>query len=280
MKYKLLAIDLDGTLLTTNKKLPKENIKVLRLLYKKGIEIVIATGRRYWSAKEFVKKLDIDLVVMANNGNIARRIQDDKVLISKYLDRNDFITLVKESNRLGLNPIMYVDHYEEGYDLIIELDDEKKKYSPYISKNIFRHKEIDDILKYDGNKTLAVCYEGDYETLEYFQNKLKKEYPSKFNTHIMNNNSKIGPLLEVMNPLGSKWLSLKKYAEDKGIAANQIVAIGDDNNDIEMIEKAGLGIGMKNSTQEVKAVADIITKKTNDEAGVAYILKDIFNICI
>ncbi|WP_427340143.1 HAD family hydrolase [Caloranaerobacter sp. DY30410] len=278
MNYKLLAIDLDGTLLTDDKRILEENKEVLTTLSKKGLEIIIATGRRYWSAKNFAKELGIELTILANNGNIIRRISDDKVLVANYLEREDFNRIVKKGREMGLYPILHVDHYEEGYDLLIEEDEEGIKYSNYVKKNIIRHKKLKNILDYEESKILVICYENSYETLRKFEEKIHKEYPQKFNTHILINGSDIGPILEIMSLKGSKWLSLKDYAKDKGIDESQIIAIGDDNNDVEMVEKAGLGIAMKNGTDKIKKVADIVTKKTNNEAGVSQILREIFRI--
>jgi len=278
MRYKLIAIDLDGTLLTDKKMLLEENIKVLQILNSKGIEIVIATGRRYWEAKSFAEKLKINPVILSNNGTIVRNMLDDKVLATKYLDKESFYDLIKEGRKRGLYPILHVDHYDEGYDIIIELDKSDNRYSTYLSKVLTRFEQTDDLLNYKEPKILSVTYTGDIEKLEEFQKEIELTFSHKYNSHIMNNLTKIGPLLEIMNPQGSKWISLIEYAREKGIEDKSIVAIGDDNNDIEMIKKAGLGIAMRNSSIGVKEVADITTDKTNNEAGVADVLKRIFKI--
>lgn len=278
MDYKMIAIDLDGTLLNDKKELNDINIEVLRKINSLGVEVVIATGRRYSSAKELVKPLNIDLVIMANNGNIIRNSWDDKILITKYLNRDDFYSLVEEGKKRGLYPITHVDHFEEGYDMMIELDLDDEKYSPYIESNLTGYKKIEDFLKYDKDKVLAVCYTGDNNMLKDFEDYIAKNYPNKYNSHIMSKLTVAGGLLEIMHPKGSKWLSLKDYAKDKGIKPKEIIAIGDDNNDIEMVKSAGLGIAMKNASDNLKAVCDITTDLTNNEGGVGYILKKIFNI--
>lgn len=278
MNYRLIAIDLDGTLLNDEKQIPNNNVNILRNINNIGVEIVIATGRKYRSAKELIKALELNLVVMANNGNIARNTTNDKVLVTKYLNPADFYTLVKEGRKEGLHPIVHVDHYNEGYDIIIELDAEELKYSPYMSKNLDNYKSVDDFLNYKDAKVLAVCYVGNTEKLEKFQQIIRNECPNKYSSHIMSKLTIAGGLLEVMNPLGSKWLSLREYALEKGIRPEEIIAIGDDNNDIEMIKKAGLGIGMKNGSHGAKEAADIITDKSNNEGGVGEILKKVFKL--
>lgn len=278
MSYKMIAIDLDGTLLDENKRIHRENIDVLRRLHNNGVEIVIATGRRYWSAKRLVKEIGIDLVIMANNGNIVREIFDDKLLLTKYLELDDFYTLVRESRKKGLYPVVHVDHYHEGYDMMIELDIDNIKYSSYMTKNQDRYKRIDDFLNYKEAKVLVACFAGDVKELEEFDQRIKALYPNKYHSHIMTKLTTVGGLLEIMNPLGSKWISIKEYASNKGVNPEEIIAIGDDNNDIEMIRGAGLGIGMKNGSPRVKEVADIITDKFNNEAGVGDILKKVLKL--
>ncbi|WIV13842.1 Cof-type HAD-IIB family hydrolase [Proteiniborus sp. MB09-C3] len=278
MYYKLVAIDLDGTLLTEEKRIPTKNADVLRKLSDSGVEIIIATGRRYWSARKFMKEIDMDLTVVANNGTIIRSMHNDKAILNKYLDKEDFYTLIKEGRKRGLYPVIHVDHFDEDYDIIIELDKEHKKYSSYLYDIPDRYKQIEDLLFYEDPRVLSVVFPGDINLLKEFHGLLNDTHRDKYCSHILTSLSKVGPILEIMGPLGSKWKTLSDYATQKGITREEIVAIGDDDNDIEMIQNAGLGIGMKNSSSGVKKVADIITEKTNDECGVGDILTKIFRL--
>lgn len=278
MKYKLIAIDLDGTLLDDEKKIPTENIKVISDLIDIGVEVVIATGRGYMSAKNLVLPLKRKLTIVANNGTIIREMKDDRVLIKKYLNVDDFRLLLVEGRKRGLHPVLHVDHYEEGYDLMFELEKDDLNYTTYLSKVTDRYIKMDDLLDYKNPRILSIVYISEIEALRDFQALLLDNYSNKFNTHILDNLTKVGPILEIMHPRGSKWLSLLEYAKEKNINSDEIISIGDDTNDIEMIKKAGLGIGMKNCSYRVKETADIIINRTNNEAGVAYILSEIFNL--
>ncbi len=278
MNYKLVAIDLDGTLLTEEKRIPSKNADVLRALLDRGIEIIIATGRRYWSARKFMREINMNLTVVANNGTIIRSMDNDKAILNKYLDREDFYALVREGREKGLYPIIHVDHFDEGYDILIELDKEHEKYSSYLYDIPDRYKQIEDLLLYENPRVLSVVFPGDINLLKDFYGLLNETHKDKYCSHILTSLSKVGPILEIMGPLGSKWKTLSDYARQKGINEEEIVAIGDDDNDIEMIQNAGLGIGMKNASPGVKKVADIITEKTNDECGVAHVLTNIFKL--
>ncbi|SDZ22332.1 hypothetical protein SAMN05660462_02275 [Proteiniborus ethanoligenes] len=278
MKYKLVAIDLDGTLLTEKKSVPSENAKVLKALSDKGIEIVIATGRRYWSARHFMEQIGLELIVVANNGSILRNMKDDSLILQKYLDKDDFYTLIKEGRKRNLFPIIHADHFDQDYDIIIELDKQDEKYSSYLHDIPDRYKTIEDLLLYENPRVLSVVFPGELNRLKEFYDALNMYYDEKYCSHILTSLTKVGPILEIMGPLGSKWKTLLDYAKKKGIKKEEIIAIGDDDNDIEMIKNAGLGIGMKNASPGVKQVADIITDKTNDEHGVGHILTKIFNL--
>ncbi|CCQ98607.1 putative Cof-like hydrolase [[Clostridium] ultunense Esp] len=276
--YKLIAIDLDGTLLDDNKNIPEENLKLLKELIDNGYEVVIATGRRYWSAKQLVKNIDRPMVILANNGNIVRDTKDDQIIIKKYLDLKDFKTLIQEGKERGLYPIIHVDQYEEGIDLIIEMDKAHKKYYNYVAQSEERYKKVENYLEIKEDKILAVVYAGSKEKLESFHFHINERYPNRYSSHIMENIVVADALLEIMNPLGCKWLSLSEYAKEKGIAERQIIAIGDDNNDAQMVKNAGCGIAMKNASERVKKVANIITEKDNNESGVAFELRKILDL--
>ncbi len=274
--YKLVAMDLDGTLLNDKKEITQENLKLINTLENKGYEVVIATGRRYWSAKDLTREIKSDITILANNGNVVRNSRDDKDIITKHLDINSFRTIMKEGKNRNLYPIIHVDDFHGGIDIIIELDKDDKNYYDYMEKNK-RFIQVDNYLDIQ-KKILAVVYVGDKATLNNFRIDLLNKYPNLCNAHIMENISIAEVLLEIMHPEGTKWLSLLEYASSKNIKAEEIIAIGDDNNDIEMLQNVGLGIAMKNATKGVLSVANHITEKNNNESGVAFELRRVLNL--
>ncbi len=276
--YKLIAIDLDGTLLTDNKDITKENLKTIHHLIDRGYEVVIATGRNYYSARYLTKEIKDPLTYIANNGNIVRNSIDDKVLLSMYVEPDNCKIILQEGQSRGLHPIIHVDYYEEGYDIILDEDGVSKYYQNRHPKNIVRHKKVESYFTNRLDRVLAMVYPGDRDLLLDFHNTINKKYPNRFNSHVMENVIMAEALLEIMNPMGTKWNTLEKYSKSKGIKPSEIIAIGDDNNDIEMIKNAGLGIAMKNGSKLVKNNAKIITEKNNNESGVAFELKRVLNI--
>ena len=276
--YKLIAIDLDGTLLDDHKEISKENIQLINKLIERDYEVVIATGRRYWSAKELTKTINKPLVILANNGSIVRETKKDRILFEKHLNIEDFRTVVGSGKERNLHPIIHVDNYENGYDLIVEMDIENQAYGNYFNKDEKRYKKVQSYLEIEDEKVLAVVYLGSKADMKDFYLDINKNYPNKYNVHIVENIRAAEALLEIMNPLVCKWQSLQEYARERGIKESEIIAISDDNNDFPMIKNASLGIAMKNASKNVKSVADIITEKDNNKSGVAFELKKILKL--
>lgn len=279
MDYKIVAIDLDGTLLTDSKEVTDENIEVLRALSQRGVDIVIATGRRYYSAKEFVKRLGMDdVTILANNGTIVRNMSNDELVVYKYFDDYDFYSLIEEGKKRKLHAVTHVNKYLEGYDMVGEYSSKDDRYGNYLHEAGNRYRKVNDLLQYEKPNTLAVVYPGELEMLNRFKAEVEEKFYGKFNIYLMQKLVGVSPILEIINSGGSKWIALCDYANQRGVRAEEIIAIGDDNNDLEMIEKSGLGIGMKNGSEEVKAAADIVTVQDNNNSGLAKVLREVFNI--
>lgn len=273
----MVVLDLDGTLLNDEKQISEKNIYILNELNRNDIKIIIATGRNYFMAKALTEKIkNIKPVILANNGAITRYSHNDEIVEYNYLDSFEFEKIYKEGLKHNLHPILHVDEYSNGYDLIYEKKNYEEAYKGYIKKDYNRAKHIKfDLEKI--NNILSVCYFDEYNKLHSFSNEINKINNGNFNT-ICNRNVSKRALLEFLHPEGCKWSALKKYASQLNISADEIIAIGDDNNDIELLKNSGLGIAMLNGTDESKKAAKVISKYDNNNSGVYYELKYIFNI--
>ncbi len=276
MDYKMVVLDLDGTLLNDEKTISDKNVYILNKLHKQGIHIVIATGRNYYMAKILTERLILTKpVILANNGAVVRRYVNDEFIESNYLDYSLFEKIYELGLKHNLNPIIHVDEYHQGYDLIYECENYEEAYLGYI-KNDFKRTKHKRFKEEEINNILSVCYFNEYNKLINFKNEIEK-IPGEFNI-ILNQNLRSQSLLELLNINGCKWCALKKYIDGLGIDKNQVIAIGDDNNDIELIANSGLGIAMKNATDGIKYAADLISRFSNNESGVYYELSEIFKI--
>lgn len=276
--YKLIAVDLDGTLLTDNKEITEENLDTIHFLIELGYEVVVATGRSYYSARRLTDDIKDPLVYIANNGNVVRNSIDDSLLSSLYLPHGDCEAILREGNNRELNPIVHVDYYQEGYDIILDKDGLSKYYDNRLSDNIIRYRKVEDYFSQNLDRVLAIVYPGDRDILMDFHLTINRLYPNRYNSHVMENVVMSDALLEIMNPMGTKWNTLRQYALSKDIKPYEIIAFGDDNNDIDMIKNVGLGIAMRNGSELVKNSAKIITERDNNNSGVAFELKRVLSI--
>lgn len=275
---KLIAIDLDGTLLDDRKSIPQQNVLIIRRLVEAGYQVVIATGRRYYSAKKLTETLGGHFVILANNGNIVRNTDDDRLIISKFLDSDSYRDLLTEAESYGLRGIVHVDMYSQGIDMVLEKDDKNKDHLKYITERDSRYLLLPRKELLGLERVLAVVYPGASKALRDFRTRVDKKYPERYSSHVLENINITEAMYEAMNPGGSKWKTLYEYAQLNGIKREEILAIGDDNNDVEMILNAGIGIAMKNGSQLAKDAADIITERDNDHAGLADALIEALKI--
>src|SRR5699024_5862965 len=180
----MIAIDLDGTLLTDEKNIYKKNLNTLDELIKKGYEIVIATGRNYYSARQLTAKMNNHITYLANNGNIARHSENNRDIFCKLLDEDSYKVILEEGEARGLDPIIHVDYFHEGYDVILNT---KSAYMEYYKNHVkgkkHRYKAIENYFDPCIDKILAIVYPGDQKVLKEFNSYIKNKFPNKFNTH-------------------------------------------------------------------------------------------------
>ncbi|MFZ5633598.1 MAG: HAD hydrolase family protein [Bacillota bacterium] len=133
-------------------------------------------------------------------------------------------------------------------------------------------------MQYREKLVLLMCFMDEERILKEFETCLREKFNKLIHSHILTTLTRIGPVLEIMNPAGTKWKTLLEYAGTLKITPAEIVAVGDDNNDIEMIKNAGLGVAMQNATGKVKSAARVITRYSNNDDGAARELASIFNL--
>lgn len=277
MNYKMIVTDLDGTLLNDDKKISDEDVFVLNRLHNKGVQIVIATGRNYFMAKNLITQIkNINPVILANNGAIIRKSETDEVLEQNYLNYKFFEEIYQQGLKYELNPIIHVDEYLNGYDIIYENENIDEVYLGYI-KNGDRRTKLKKFTQNEINNILSVCYLSDLQELHNFYNEINKINDGKFNS-ICNLNIGKRAMLEFLHLDGCKWRALKKYAESLNIEPESIISFGDDNNDIEMLKNSGLGISMINGSRDCIKAGDKTSEFDNNNSGVSKEIRKYFHI--
>lgn len=275
MKYKLVAIDMDGTLLDSEGFISNENADTIKRLTDKGVRFVIATGRNDVLVKDYIFELGITTPIIGCNGATVRDLINDVLYSVNPIDRKTVEELFKYllENDIIFKPFTL----KKGYAFNQEIID----YSLFFLNNTYK-KPLSEQVGYEL-----------IEDIEAFTSKLLNEQIIKI-VLVQEDNEKLLELqeklrafdgidiyrashafLDIMAKGVSKGSALQSYAEKLGIDREEIVAIGDSENDLSMIKYAGLSVAMENAEELIKENSDFITK-SNNESGVSYALKKIF----
>jgi Cof subfamily protein (haloacid dehalogenase superfamily) len=265
VNIKLIAIDLDGTLLDSKKRLSDVNRKVLIQCIQKKIWIVPCTGRTLYGIPKEVKDISGIRYAITTNGAVIEDMEEKTVIGTRMLSREHALELLRlvdsyhvmydpYIDRRGITEPRFYEHLSE-YSLTVELQ-EMVRMTRDVCPNI-----IEFVEKNDQPVEKINLFFPDMEDRARRRAELEKRGDILVTSSIPNN-------LEI-NAIGAtKGEAILRLASHLGISEKQIMAIGDGENDFSMIQKAGIGVAMKNGSKELYAAADYITD-TNDENGVA-----------
>jgi len=259
---KLIALDLDGTLLTTDKKLTNRTKATLKAAREQGVKVVLTTGRPLKAMDFFLKELgtdghDDEYTITFNGGLVQKNT-------GEILDKTVFY---EETEKLGIP----LDAISEGTVYQIQSDQESlyAQFNPALTFVPTAFEDLSSQVTY--NKCVTAFPQ---ESLDAAIQKISPELYDQYEIF------KSRELLLEWSPKNvHKATGLSKLIEYLGIDQSQVMACGDEANDLSMIEWAGLGVAMQNAVPAVKAVANVVTPMTNDEEAVAwaiekYVLKE------
>lgn len=289
--YKLVAIDLDGTMLNQYGIITEKTKKAISKAQEKGVEVMIASGRAITSVKRFSKEINSNKYFISGNGAITYDIKNNKILYENILSKTKALKIIKICEE---NSIYYNVYTENGI------------IAKNLSYNTLYYYK-DNLTKPDENRTHINIVENVYDYFEQREEKILKimicdEHKTVFNSivrklkelseievlevsHMSRKIIKQGTdeialeyfYTEVSAKDVDKWNALEEIIGLMNISKEEVVTMGDNANDLKMITNAGLGVAMGESAPYVKQSADIIAP-TNDEDGVAIILNKIFDL--
>lgn len=267
MKYKMIVSDYDGTLFRSDYTVSEKNISAIKDYTARGGRFVIATGRLFGGIRREAIELGLTGEVIAYQGTGIYDIESGEELYSATIDNDISVAVNKLLYSIGEDKCLPMVYY--GDDCYV------KETNPYVEmfssivkiKPIFTGQRLDDFLL-DGKKTprKLLVMAGDKD-IDYVQDKLKESFGNVLTI------SKSSPvLLEMVMKDFSKATAIEWLAQKYGICPEEIITIGDSENDLPMIEYAGLGVAVDNAMDAVKEVADYVAP-SNDDDGVAYVIE-------
>lgn len=280
--YKLMAIDLDGTLLNSLGEVSDGTKLALQNARLQGIEVVLASGRPISSTKTLALELGVDNYLISGNGSVVYDIKNDKIVYDRFLNKEQALKIVRmcEENSfyynlyteeeviaksLNYNVLFY---YKENVKKIeekrthINIVQDVEKYIEESGKEKFLKITVCDESRTIFNSIIRKLKEFDDIDI------LETEYMSRKKIKDGTNDVSIEYYYtEITNQNVNKWSAIEFLLEKLNIKPSEVVAIGDNLNDKEMIENAGLGVVMGNSNPKMKEIANAIVAD-NDSEGV------------
>lgn len=265
--YKLIAIDMDGTLLNDRHEVPEDVKYTLAEAKKQGIKIVLCSGRPIGGIQSYIKALNLNQegdFAIAYNGALVQDTHTNEVVAELSLGHADLVKLYELSMELK-TPMHFFDTkgvYTPNADI-----SDYTVLEAYLSEIPLGYRQVSDIPTNISIPKIMFVNHPDKlnRTIEELPKSLNEQYTIVQSAPYF---------LEFVHPSASKGNAVKMLAEQLGIKQEETMTIGDNGNDLSMIEYAGCGVAMGNAIPEVKAAADFQTR-SNNESGVAYAIRKL-----
>ncbi len=266
IRYPLIVSDFDGTLVGSDGNVSKENREAIARYVAAGGTFVVSTGRLPSGILPRVRELGLEGFVCCCQGAIIMDIQSGDLVLDGKLSQSATLAACKEMEGLGLHI-----HAYDLWEYYANMDDEALKiYEKAVGRKakLVTDKPLSSFIEETGlraYKLLAMVEEAQSDEI------LQKLAATKSEEYALTKSASF--LVEVISPNYTKGTAITFLAERLGIEAEQCVAVGDQRNDLEMIEAAGVGIAVKNADDKLKERANCVLEYTNDENAIAKIIE-------
>lgn len=258
--YKLIAIDVDDTLLTDDLQVTDATLHAMEQAVAQGVTVTLATGRMFASARKIADQIRLNVPIITYQGSMVKTLLDGKVLYERHVPEDAAKQLYDFCEEKGLHLQLYVDDV-----LYVKEENEKARLYSQLSKIPYVvEPDYDTLITKPSTKMLII---DDPDVLDETALQLQPIIGDR--VHI----TKSKPhYLEFLHKEGTKGHALRFMAGHIGCTMEQTIAIGDSWNDREMLMEAGLGVAMDNSVPALKEIADFVTLSNNDE-GVKHVIE-------
>ncbi len=270
--FRLLALDIDGTLLRSDKALSPRTRAAVDAARAAGVRLVLATGRRYPSARKVAADLGGPVLLVLHNGALV--VEAGEVVRVRPLPRAAARQAVLVGRELGLEPVVHGGLRGEGYLVVQEAERSSRLVAYYLDRNGPDVRIVADIIEaLAGFDPIQVMFGGPREAMDQALARLSAELcaEARIERTVYPQNDLV--LLDVIDRGVSKAEAIGFLQARWGIAARETLAIGDNWNDRTMLEEAGLGFVMGNADPALRALG-LPVLPTNDEDGVAVALEE------
>ncbi len=273
---RLLAIDIDGTLLNSQFQIPPANLEALRRAHEAGVDLVLVTGRRHTFALPIAQQLGFNLGLISSNGAVTRSLSGE-------LFHRDLLPLATARELCAAmaeyrgNTVLTFDTETKGALVLERMDELTGSIQRWLEKNMQFIDFVVPIEKALVTDPVQAMFCG---TIERMRGALQALADFTLRDRITVLRTEYPPrdlcIVDVLNQDCSKGHALERWAAYRGIPREQVMAIGDNYNDIEMLEFAGIPVIMGNASSELRGRGWMVTA-AHDEAGVAQAVEQVLS---
>ncbi len=287
---KLLALDLDGTLLNSRGEISNKNLEAIEQAEASGVLVTIATGRRFRDALPVARQINLNAPLICHNGALIKYVDTLENVAVSLLEKEIVGEILRVGREFGGDALLSADPHGKGVLLYDRISDENIPLQRYVAWSKRLHgaeaeeavHHVPDLEDINGEiETVHVSFSGALAPMAELQKVL--EFELKDSVNIL---ATIYPhldftLIDILPADASKGIGVEKLASMNKLSAENVMTIGDNFNDLEMLEYAGTAVVMGNASPELRSRTDFFTTLSNDENGVAlaikkFILADVY----
>jgi Cof subfamily protein (haloacid dehalogenase superfamily) len=274
--YKLLALDVDGTLIGRDGILRPRTAEAVARAAAAGIRPVLCTGRRYRRALPVARQLGLDAPVVCNSGALVKDTGTHATLWRADLGFELTRAVLEVLRRLREPAVSIVDHAETPPDFLIPARPTGRAlFDEYVERNApFALVDPEWMARPERGEHFHLFAVGERAAMLEVEAALAEAAPGLVHTFVLHTSAYAGTMCEVLHPEASKWSAVLHLAERWGIDPSAIAAVGDDMNDLPMIRGAGLGIAMGQAPAPVREAADLVAPSFEAD-GVSAIIDEV-----
>ena len=277
MSIRLLALDLDGTLLNSRGHISARNRLALDHARELGVRVAIVTGRRFRDARPIALDLGLDVPVIAHNGALTKHAHTLETVAVNLLPLEATHEALRIGRAAGADPLISDDHEGLGVLIYDHLSGDNKALLEYVAwaKRIHGDegdeavKEVDSLETYLDHPPVHLAFSGGCTQMKSLTEQLENELGGQVKIFCTSYPQKDFSLIDIVHPAASKGAGVAAAAQELGIAQMEVMAVGDNLNDLEMLEFAGIAVIMENAEPMLRQLPGFQVTAANDADGVA-----------
>jgi len=270
VSFQLLVLDVDGTVTDSQHQVTPAAREAVRQVQDAGIQVLLATGRRYRDVLPIAAELGLEGPLVTASGGLVKQPSDHRTLFRAGFPANLLGEVVAAIVAAGHEPVVYTDSYDQGFDFhcrtleSLDVTGRPTGFGEYLNCNQQLARVDPNLHRSPPTDAFAGFAMGPRDSMDLLETRLAAAFPADLSLHTIRSPRYRDWLCEIAPAGVDKWSSVLQLASGWGIPPEAICAVGDDRNDLPMIEGAGLGVAMGNARPEVRQAADRIVAGHED----------------